>query len=332
MLRLDPGEDRIHTARSFRVNEGGGEYNVARNLSRCFGQRTSIVTALADNQIGRLVDDLISQGGVGKDHIIWCETDGISSGVRNGLYFMERGFGVRQPVGCSDRANTAVSQLKPGDIDWNRVFVKEGTRWFHTGGIFAGLSDSTFAVALEAMTIAKNSGVIVSYDLNYRDSLWAHRGGREAADRVNSELLKFADVTFGVDNFLPSFSEYSEGSFQTAAAEMMSRFPDLLMAATTLRDVKSASCHDLSGVCFADSKVYEGRRFPDLAVLDRVGSGDAFAAGIIYGMLSNRDPQAAVDFGTASAALSLSATGDGSSATLTEIERLIRSSDLNAIR
>ncbi len=332
MLRLDPGEDRIHTARSFRVNEGGGEYNVARNLSKCFGLRTSIVTALADNQIGRLVEDLISQGGVAREHIIWCETDGISSSVRNGMYFMERGFGARAPVGCSDRANTAVSHLKPGDIDWDQIFAKDGVRWFHTGGIFAGLSDSTFAVALEAMKSAKESGTIISYDLNYRDSLWAHRGGREAAEKVNRELLKFADVTFGVTDFASNFSDYAEESFRLAAGVMISTFPNLQIAATTLRDVLSASCHNLGGVCLAGPKIFEGRKFPNLQVLDRVGSGDAFAAGVIYGLLMGEGPQKAIDLGTASAALSLSAIGDGSSATLSEIQRLLTSKDLTAIR
>ncbi|HSK73212.1 MAG TPA: sugar kinase, partial [Pyrinomonadaceae bacterium] len=196
MLRFDPENDRIHNARSFRVWEGGGEYNVARSLSKVFRLDAAIITALADNQIGRLVEDLIWQGGVDSSEILWRETDGISRKVRNGMYFIERGFGLRSPVGCSDRGNTAISQLKKGDIDWQNIFNKKGARWFHTGGIFVGLSDTTPGAALEAMRKAKENGAIVSYDLNYRDSLWSERGGRDAANALNHELLPLADVVF----------------------------------------------------------------------------------------------------------------------------------------
>src|SRR5687768_6281996 len=172
MLRLDPGEGRVATTRGFKAWEGGGEYNVARGLKRCFGLDTAVVTAFADNPIGRLVQDLIFQGGVDQSHVRWVKHDGIGRTVRNGLNFTERGFGVRGAVGCSDRGNTAVSQLKPGDIDWDRVFGHDGARWFHTGGIFAALSETTPLVAREAMEAAKRHGVIISYDLNYRESLW----------------------------------------------------------------------------------------------------------------------------------------------------------------
>lgn len=331
MLRFDPGDDRIHAARSFRVWEGGGEYNVARNISKCFRSRAAVVTALADNQLGRLVEDLILQGGVDVSEILWRETDGISRAARNGMYFMERGFGLRPPTGCSDRANTAVSQLKPGEIDWQDIF-RGGTRWFHTGGIFAGLSGSTAAVAAEAMSAAKESGTVVSYDLNYRESLWADRGGHAAANEVNRELLRFADVVFGVEDFRAGFAEYSEDAFRRAASPMLDRHPELKIAATTLRDVKSASRHNLGGVCFSGDKVHRGRDFRDAEVLDRVGSGDAFAAGFIYGILSGKDLSTAISLATASAALSLASVGDGSSATLPEIERLAVSSDSAAIR
>ncbi|HXM33975.1 MAG TPA: PfkB family carbohydrate kinase, partial [Pyrinomonadaceae bacterium] len=185
MLRLDPGHGRVHTARTFQVWEGGGEYNVARGLKRCFGMDAAVVTALADNSVGRLVQDLIYQGGVDQSHIRWVKYDGVGRAVRNGLNFTERGFGVRAALGCSDRGHTAVSQLQPGDIDWEAVFVKEGARWFHTGGIFAALSESTPLVAREAMEAAKRSGTIVSYDLNYRESLWKGIGGKERAREVN---------------------------------------------------------------------------------------------------------------------------------------------------
>lgn len=332
MLRFDPGDDRIHTARSFRVCEGGGEYNVARGLSYSFRLDTAIVTAFADNQVGRLVEDLIRQGGVDTSQIVWRETDGIGRNARNGVYFIERGFGLRSPVGCSDRANTAVSQLKPGDIDWSAIFTKNGTRWFHTGGIFAGLSDTTPEVAREAMQAARESGAVVSFDLNYRDSLWSGRGGREAADRINDELLQYADVVFGVKGFDARLAGYSEIRFRSAASDMMNAFPNLKLVATTLRDVHSASRHDLSGVCFDGGDVFRANDLTGLEVLDRVGSGDAFAAGLIYGVLEEKEPLAAVNYGTAAAALTLASIGDGSTATLAEIERAMRSSGMNVLR
>lgn len=332
MLRFDPENDRIHNARSFRVWEGGGEYNVARSLSKVFRLDAAIVTALADNQIGRLVEDLIWQGGVDSSLILWRETDGISRKARNGMYFIERGFGLRSPVGCSDRANTAVSQLKAGDINWQKIFAESGARWFHTGGIFAGLSETTADVALEAMRAARESGAIVSYDLNYRDSLWSERGGRDAANALNRELLPFADVVFGVENFKAGFSVYDEEIFKSAASEIVSRFPNLKVIATTLRDVKSASRHDLSAVCFAGDKVFKANDFTDLEVLDRVGSGDGFAAGLIYGLLAGKDFAYAIKAGVANSALTMTTPGDGSAATLAEVEKLIHSRELNISR
>lgn len=332
MLRFDPGDERVHMARSFRVWEGGGEYNVARNLSKCFGMDAAIVTALADNQIGRLVEDLIAQGGVDRSQIVWRETDGISRGVRNGIYFMERGFGSRAPMGCSDRGNTAVSQLHPGDIDWKNIFAEKGARWFHTGGIFAGLSDSTAEVALEAMRSAKKAGTVVSYDLNYRESIWSGRGGRDAANEVNGRLLAFADVVFGVEDFNAGLSVYSEDEFRGAAGAMLAKYPNLTAAATTLRDVHSASQHSLSGLYFTGQQVVKARDFRQVDVLDRVGSGDAFAAGLIRETIAGSDMQIRIDVAVASAVLSMASAGDGSSATAREIERLAGSSDSTAIR
>jgi 2-dehydro-3-deoxygluconokinase len=331
MLRFDPGEDRIHTARNFRVWEGGGEYNVARNLSKCFRKRAAIVTALADNQIGRLVEDLILQGGVDASRILWRETDGISREVRNGLYFMERGFASRPPTGCSDRGNTAVSKLKVGEINWKTIF-KEGTRWLHTGGIFAGLSETTAEVAAEAMRAAKEFGAIVSYDLNYRESLWSGRGGREAANELNNKLLTLADVVFGVEEFDASVTGYSETSFRNAARTMMSRHPNIKILATTLRDVHSASQHSLSGACFSEGQVFKSKYHLNVHVLDRVGSGDAFAAGFISGLLSNEPLQTSLDLAAASGVLAMSSAGDGSSATLREIESLARGTRSTTVR
>jgi 2-dehydro-3-deoxygluconokinase len=331
MLRFDPGEDRIHTARHFRVWEGGGEYNVARNLSKCFRKRAAIVTSLADNQIGRLVEDLILQGGVDASKILWRETDGISRTVRNGVYFMERGFASRPPTGCSDRGNTAISKLDLGEIDWKAIFT-EGTRWLHTGGIFAGLSETTAEVAAEAMQAAKESGAIVSYDLNYRESLWSGRGGREAANELNNELLTFADVVFGVEDFEASVTGYSETSFRNAAKAMMTRHPNIKILATTLRDVHSASQHNLSGACFSEGQVVKSKYHLNVHVLDRVGSGDAFAAGLINGLLSSESLQTSIDLAAASGVLAMSSAGDGSSATLREIESLARGAKSTTVR
>ncbi len=332
LLRFDPGDERVHTARNFRVWEGGGEYNVARNLAKCFRLDTAIVTALADNQIGRLVEDLVRQGSVDTSQIIWKSTDGMSRSSRNGIYFMDRGFGTRPPTGCSDRGNTAVSQLTRGSIDWQAIFATHGTRWFHTGGIFAGLSETTADVAAEAMAAARASGAIISYDLNYRDSLWSERGGRNAANALNRDLLKHADVVFGVENFDAGFASFSEDAFKSAASEMTSRHPNLKLLATTLRDVASASTHSLSGICLLDGQLVRGKDFEKVAVLDRVGSGDAFAAGLIYGLLGGKPLPESINLATASGALSLSSLGDGLSASLSEVASLANNTSQSNIR
>src|SRR6202050_3392717 len=197
MLRFDPGDRRIWTTRTFEVSEGGGEYNVARGLKRCFGLDTAIVTAVADNPIGRLLEDLIYQGGVDESLIRWAKYDGVGRTTRNGLNFTERGFGVRAALGCSDRGHTAVSQLKPGEIDWEEIFGREGARWLHTGGIFCALSETTPAVAKEAMAAARKHGAMLGCDLNYRDSLWKSIGGKARATEVNRELASYVDVMIG---------------------------------------------------------------------------------------------------------------------------------------
>ncbi|MEZ5347462.1 MAG: sugar kinase [Pyrinomonadaceae bacterium] len=322
MLRFDPGNERIETARNFRVWEGGGEYNVARSLSKVFRMRSAFVTALADNQIGRLIEELVAQSGVDRTEILWRETDGISRNTRNGIYFMERGFGLRPPTGCSDRGNTAISQLTASEIDWHRIFSEKKTRWFHTGGIFTGLSESTPEVAAEAMRIAKENETIISYDLNYRDSLWKDRGGREASDAVNAELLKSADVVFGIENFDSRLLQFDEEKFVERAGAMFSRFPNLKIAATTMRNVRSASSHDLGAVCFTEGKVHQADSFEKLEVLDRVGSGDAFASGFIYGLLNKSGYSDSLNFGVANSALTMTTPGDNSFASLSEVKSI----------
>src|SRR5690242_12524183 len=197
MLRLDPGDKRIWTARSFDVYEGGGEYNVARGIKRCFGLDSAVVTALADNPVGRLVQDLIYQGGVDQSLIRWVDYDSVGRTVRNGLNFTERGYGVRPALGCSDRGHTAISQAKPGDFDWDQIFGQSGARWFHTGGIYCALSETAPEVAMEAMKVARRHGTIISYDLNYRESLWKAIGGKKRAQEVNRRLAPLVDVMIG---------------------------------------------------------------------------------------------------------------------------------------
>ncbi|WP_018415442.1 sugar kinase [Teredinibacter turnerae] len=335
MLRLDPGEGRIRCTRQFRVWEGGGEYNVARGLRRCFGQRTAIVTALADNDVGRLVEDLILQGGVDASFIKWAAFDGIGSSVRNGLNFTERGYGIRGAVGVSDRGHTAVSQLKPGDIDWESLFGEKGVRWFHTGGIFAALSETSAAVVEEAMAAAKKHGTIISYDLNYRPSLWKSIGGQEKAQEVNRRLAKYVDVMIGneedftaclgfkVEGVDANLSTLPIDKFKTMIDKAVSEYPNFKVTATTLRAVKTATVNDWGAISWAAGEFYEATHRPNLEILDRVGGGDSFASGLIYGYLNFGDPDKAVNYGAAHGALAMTTPGDTTMANLKEVEKVL---------
>jgi 2-dehydro-3-deoxygluconokinase len=336
MLRLDPGDGRVATTRNFHAWEGGGEYNVARGLKRCFGMDTAVVTALADNPVGRLVQDLIYQGGVDQSHVRWVPYDGIGRSVRNGLNFTERGFGLRGAVGCSDRGYTAVSQLKPGDIDWEKVFGAEGARWFHTGGIFCALSETTPSVAREAIEIAKKHGTIVSYDLNYRESLWQGVGGKPRAQEVNRELAPLIDVMLGneedftaclgfeVEGVDDNLSKLDIGNFRRMIERATADFPNFKVVATTLRNAKTATINDWGAVCFAHGEFYQATTRENLEIYDRVGGGDSFASGLIYGFLTEKGPQYAVDCGAAHGALGMTTPGDTTMATLSEVERLMK--------
>jgi 2-dehydro-3-deoxygluconokinase len=335
MVRMDPGDSRIHTSRLFRAWEGGGEYNVARGLRRCFGQKTAIVTAFADNAIGRLVEDLILQGGVDTSFIQWVPYDGVGRSVRNGLNFTERGFGIRGALGCSDRGHTAVSQLKKGDVDWEEIFGRVGTRWFHTGGIFAALSDTTSEVAEEAMICAKKHGAIISYDLNYRPSLWQAVGGRKRAREVNRRLAGYVDVMIGneedftaclgleVEGVDETLSNLKVEGFKKMIALAVSEFPNFRVIGTTLRTVKTAGINDWGAVCWAGGTFYEAPMRENLEIFDRVGGGDSFASGLIYGFLTSGDPQAAVNYGAAHGALAMTTPGDTTMATLKEVEKIV---------
>jgi 2-dehydro-3-deoxygluconokinase len=336
MLRLDPSEGRVHTTRTFQAWEGGGEYNVARGLKRCFGLEAAVVTALADNAVGRLVQDLIYQGGVDQSHLKWVKYDGVGRTVRNGLNFTERGFGVRAAAGCSDRGHTAVSQLQPGDIDWELIFGTEGARWFHTGGIFCGLSESTPAVTREAMQAAKKHGTIVSYDLNYRDSLWRSIGGQEQAVAVNRELAPHVDVMIGnEEDFTAALGFAVEGmdehhskldvqNFRRMMERAVAEFPNFKVVATTLRNAKTATVNDWGAVCYAAGELYQAPVRENLEIFDRVGGGDSFASGLIYGFLTGRGPQWAVECGAAHGALAMTTPGDTTMATLAEVERVMK--------
>ena len=344
MLRLDPGEDRISRARTFRAWEGGGEYNVARGLSRCFGMRTAIVTALVDNPIGRLIEDLILAGGVDRSHLIWRQFDGVGRTARNGLNFTERGFGVRSALGCSDRGHSACSQLRAGEIDWDTIFGTERTRWFHTGGIFAALSETTPAVALEAMRSARRHGAIVSYDLNYRPSLWQSIGGESRAQDVNRELVGEVDVLlgneedftaalgFGVEGVDGSLSSLDPAGYGRMAERVVAAYPNLRAVATTLRTAHTASRNDWGAILWAGGETYEAPMRPNLEVYDRVGGGDAFASGLAYAFLSGLSPAEAVAWGAAHGALAMTTPGDASMASRDEVERLVRGGSARVVR
>ncbi len=323
MLRLDPGEGRIHTTRKFDVWEGGGEYNVARGLRRCFGLRTAVVTAFADNPVGRLVEDFILQGGVDTSFIRWVPFDGVGREVRNGLNFVERGFGCRGAKSCSDRGNTAVSQLKAGDIDWDAIFG-QGVRHFHTGGIFAALSDTTPDVTIEALKAAKKHGTITSYDLNYRPSLWKSIGGVERAREVNREIAKYVDVMIGneedftaclgleVQGVDANLSKLDTASFRAMIEEAVKRYPNFQVVATTLRAVRSASFNDWGAIAWKDGKFAEAVNRPNLEIFDRVGGGDSFASGLIFGLMTTGD------------VLAMTTPGDTSMATFEEVKKLMK--------
>ena len=336
MLRLDPGDGRVHTTRSFQVWEGGGEYNVARGLKRCFGLDAALVSAFADNAVGRLIQDLIYQGGVDQTHVKWVKFDGVGRTVRNGLNFTERGFGVRAAAGCSDRGHTAVSQLKPGDIDWEQIFGRDGARWFHTGGIFCALSETTPTVAREAMEAAKKHGSVVSYDLNYRDSLWRSIGGHERAVAVNRELAPLVDVMIGnEEDFTAALGFEVEGldehhskldveNFRRMMEKAVAEFPNFKVVATTLRNAKTATVNDWGAVCYANGELHQAPVRENLEIFDRVGGGDSFASGLVYGLLTGKGPQWAVECGAAHGALAMTTPGDTTMATLAEVERVMK--------
>jgi len=344
MLRLDPGEGRVHASRQFQAWEGGGEYNVTRGLRRCFGFRTAVVTAFADNPVGRLIEDFILQGGVDTDHILWRDYDGIGRTVRNGLNFTERGFGIRGAVGCPDRGNTAASQMKPGDVDWNALFGNAGARWFHTGGIFAALSETAAELTVEACRAAKAHGTIVSYDLNYRPSLWKAIGGQKKAQEVNREIAKHVDVMIGneedftaclgfeVEGVDENISGIQVENFKAMIEKAVKEFPNFQATATTLREVHTATVNDWGAICWHGGDFHQAAQRDRLEILDRVGGGDSFASGLIYGFLTHNDPAQAVNYGAAHGALAMTTPGDTTMATLAEVEKIVSGGGARVVR
>ncbi|UCG59237.1 MAG: sugar kinase [Phycisphaerales bacterium] len=336
MIRLDPGPERIHTTRHFRAWEGGGEYNVARGLKRCFGKTAAVVTAIVDNPVGRLLEDLMYQGGISMEYVKWVPYDGIGRKVRVGLNFTERGFGVRAAVGCSDRANSAASQLKKGDIDWEKIFGEDGVRWFHTGGIFAGLSQTTPEVIIEAVTAAKRHGTIVSYDLNFRNSLWKDIGGQQKAKEVNRAIAPYVDVMLGneedftaalgfeVKGLDEDYSKLDPTNFKKMITAAVNKFPNFRAVATTLRNAQTASINDWGAVLYADGQFYDATLRMGLEIYDRVGGGDSFASGLIYALLEGKSGADAVNYGAAHGALAMTTPGDTTTASLREVEKVIQ--------
>ena len=335
MLRLDPGEGRIRTARSFRAWEGGGEYNVVRGLRKCFGLKTAVITAFADNEVGRLMEDFICQGGVDTSLIKWMKTDGIGRTCRNGINFTERGFGIRGAVGCSDRANTAISKATSEDFDFEYIFGTLGVRWLHTGGIYAALSETSSKTVVEAIKTAKKYGTIVSYDLNYRPSMWSAIGDIEKAQEINKEIAKYVDVMIGneedftaclgfkIEGNDENLKELNLDGYKKMLNEAVKVYPNWKVVATTLRTVKTATINDWKAMCYADGEIYMSKSYDNLEILDRVGGGDSFASGLVYGLMTTQDPETAVNYGAAHGALAMTTPGDTSMASKKEVESIM---------
>lgn len=335
MLRLDPGAGRVRTARQFTVWEGGGEYNVVRGLRKVFGLRTGVLTSLVDNEVGRLVEDFVMQGGVDTSLIQWVENDGVGRTARNGLNFVERGFGVRGSVGASDRGHTAISQATAEAWDLDEIFNNKGVRWLHTGGIYAALSETSAQTVIDVCKAAKAAGTMISYDLNYRPSLWKSIGGQAKAQEVNKAVAPYIDVMIGnEEDFTASLGFEIEGvdenltvlpldAFKNMVTRVAEAYPNFKVIGNTMRSVRSASINDWSAIAWskADGVVKAVQR-DDIEIFDRVGGGDSFASGLIYGLISGEDLETAVNYGAAHGALAMTTPGDTSMATAAEVKKL----------
>lgn len=335
MLRLDPGDSRIRTARHFTAWEGGGEYNVARALRKCFGRPTAIITALVDNEIGRLIEDLIWQGGVDTRFIVWRPYDGVGRTMRNGLNFTERGFGLRGALGVPDRGHTAAAALSASAFDVESMLATARPRWLHTGGVFAGLSDATAELTLTALRAARAHGVRTSYDLNYRPSLWRGVGGAARAQEVNRSIVPYVDVLIGneedftvalgfpVPGMDDNYGHYDPAAYAVMMAEVSASYPTVQVIAATQRTVETANVNGWGAIAWsAATGIVEATYRPRLEILDRIGGGDGFASGLIDGLLRGEDLRRAVELGAAHGALAMTTPGDTSMATLAEVVAL----------
>jgi 2-dehydro-3-deoxygluconokinase len=327
--RLDPGVTPFRKARSFDIHVSGGEYNVAANLSDCFGLRTGIATAMVNNPIGDLVQARVREMGVVPFYKHF-EHDGVR-GPNIATVYSDRGQGVRAPVVFYNRANEAASLLKAGDFDWAKVMAG-GCRWFHSGGIFASLSEANSDVIIEGMKAAKAQGAVVSFDLNYRGKLWKPVGGERRAVEVLRKIVANVDCLIGNEEDMqkglgirgPEVTKKEESKldpnvFFGMIEATVKEFPNIKLVATTLRETHSANRHDWAAVLWMDGQRYISPTC-QLDVIDRIGGGDGFAAGIVYGLISGRGPEQALKLGWAHGALLTTFHGDTTMATLAEVE------------
>lgn len=325
--RLDPGVIPFRKARSFNLHVSGGEYNVAANLSDCFSLKTGIATAMVNDGIGQLVQNRIQERGV-KPFYKWFEHDGVR-GPNIATVYSDLGYGVRPPVVFYNRANEAAALLKPGDFDWNNIF-NAGVRWFHSGGIYASLSETTSELIIEAMKAAEAAGSIKSFDLNYRAKLWASSGGLKKAQRVLRQIVSHVEVLIGNEEDLQTGlgipgpevidkSKWDTDLFFKMIELVVKQFPNLKLITTTLRKVHSSKRHTWGAVMW-----YDGKHFisptAQLDVLDRIGGGDGFSSGLIYGLIAKRKPEEALKLGWAHGALLTTFPGDVTMARLPEVE------------
>ena len=331
MIRLSPpGHQRIELTPMFEAYAGGGEYNVAYALAR-FGLRTGWISRLVDNPLGHFIRNHAKASGMDINEILWVPFDGTGRNDRIGLNFTEVGIGVRSSASVYDRGHTSIAHLKPGDVDWKRIFETRKVRWFHTGGIFTALSDSCAEVTLEALKAARQSGTIVSYDLNFRGMLWS---SKKAID-VTRNLMPLVDVLIGnEEDFEKVLGFRVEGTdehlkalpvdgYKNMVERVVKTYPNVRAVGTTLREVISGLVNNWSAILYNEGTFYDSRRYERLEIEDRVGGGDGFCSGLIYGLLSNLTPQECVDMGAAHGALVQSTRGDTSMVTLQEVRHVM---------
>ncbi len=332
MIRLSPpGHGRIEFANTLEVWAGGGEYNVAYALAR-LGLRTGFASRLVDNPVGRIILNHARSVGMDVSHVAIAKYDGVGKADRIGLNFTEVGTGVRASVTMYDRGHSAAMNLKPGMIDFNKLFKEQGARWMHTGGIFTALSDGTAAVCKEAILAAKSAGTIVSYDLNFRSKLWSS----QKAQQVTKELVPHLDCLIGneedfqkvlgfeVEGVDENLSALDTSAYKKMVEKVVKAYPNVKVVGTTLREVKSGLVNNWSAILYVDGKFYESRRFDNLEIEDRVGGGDGFSSGFAYGFLNGKTPQECVDLGAAHGALLQTTRGDTSQIDLEELMHVFK--------